>query len=401
MGRGARGVVVLAVGVWLAWACSPGPVRADGMAFRVVGGSADVQATAQRAVLWHRGGTWELQIQPVFAREAGAAAWVVPFPVRPTVSAGDADFFDDLELATTPVFLRVCLEGQSSSLLGCEDAGGLDRAEVLGGDALLRVWERGQVGALEYVILSARDGEDLVAWLSSEGFEVPAAAAGILGELDLEDTFFFAARLDPAIDPALPLAPVRFALPGLDPPSYPLRLTAAAVPAGQSLDLTLWVIFPGGEGWVPDGREVLQPSEELADRASLEAALDGIFAEAPDGLAQLHGASLVDTGALEGQACSQGWACVSYAELGLNRPATWALETEELRTSSAYVARYQARLGPDGMDEDVRLRPLEANEYLVYATRVYTRTTCHQEGAAGAWVALLALGLALRPRRRA
>ena len=54
-----------------------GAAWADGMAFYVTGGSSDVRATAQRALLWLRQGTWELHIQPVFEREAGAAAWVL------------------------------------------------------------------------------------------------------------------------------------------------------------------------------------------------------------------------------------------------------------------------------------------------------------------------------------
>ncbi|HOX45513.1 MAG TPA: DUF2330 domain-containing protein [Myxococcota bacterium] len=401
MGRSAWGVLVLVLGAWLTLAGNPGLARADGMSFRLIGGDADVRATAQRAVLWQRGGTWELHLQPVFARGQGAAAWVVPFPVRPTVSAGNPDFLDQLEVATSPVFLRVCAEGGGSSCFGCMDAAGVGDGEVLDGSSFVRVWERGQVGGLDYAILSAQDGDDLVAWLDAEGFEVPAAAAELLADLELEGTFFFAARLGATLDPSLPLAPVRFELPGLDPPSYPLRLTAAAVPAGQSLDLTLWVIFPNNEGWVPDGREVRQPSRELADRAALDGALEELFAAAPDALVLLHSATLDETGALEGQVCEWMLPCVGYAEVGLEAPAAWAPEMEYLRSPPYLVDRYQARLGAGGLEADLRFRPLAENEYLGRVTRVYTRFTCRQEGSAGAWVALLAAGVALRLRRRA
>ncbi len=379
-------------------ACLAPRARADGMTFRVVGADADVRATAQRAVLWLREGTWELHIQPVFERGAGAAAWVVPFPVRPTVAEGNPDFLDQLEVATSPVFLRLCAEG-SSSCLGC-GAADLGGGQVLDGDAFVQVWERGQVGGLEYVILSAHSGQDLVGWLDAEGFEVPTEAGAVLGELDVEGSFFFAARLGATLDPAVPLTPVRFVLPGLDPPSYPLRLTAAVVPAGQSLELTLWVISPPGQVWLPDGRALAQPPGELADRASLDAALDAIFDAHPDGLAVLHFATLTETGAFEGQVCSWLTSCLSYAEVGLSLPATWAPEMEALRVPGDHVARYQARLGAAGMLEDLRLRPLATNEYW-YADRVYKHFTCHQEGATGALLALLSLGAALRLRRRA
>jgi hypothetical protein len=386
------------MGAWLvaAWACWPVQARADGMGFRLVGGQADVRATAQRAVLWHRQGVWELHLQPVFEREAGAAAWVVPFPVLPSVSAGDPDFLDQLEVATSPVFMRVCRES-SASCLGCgaADMGG---GALLGGGASVRVWERGTLGALEYVVLSAGDGDDLVAWLQAEGFEVPAAAAGPLAELTAEGSFFFAARLGAGADPAVPLLPVRFSLPGLEPPSYPLRLTAVGVPAGHSLDLTLWLIFPGDEAWAPHGRAVLRPPLELADRAGLEAALDALFAGSPEGLALLFGGCLADVGAFEGQACDWMVGCLEYEALGLSRPAAWAPEFEALRT--AYVARYQARLGPAGLASDLRFRSLPPGEYLEHANRTFHRYTCHEEGGATALAGLVALGLALRLRRR-
>ena len=90
----------ISVFVLLATFWFPAAALADGMAFTVVGANLDVRATEQRAVMWLRGGEWEIHIQPVFPRDAGGAAWVVPFSVQPTVEPGNADFFDQLELIT-------------------------------------------------------------------------------------------------------------------------------------------------------------------------------------------------------------------------------------------------------------------------------------------------------------
>ena len=97
----------IALGIGLA----PSQASADGMVMpEVTGGSSEVIATEQRAVLWQRDGIWEIHIQPVFDRQAGGAAWVVPFPVMPQVLDGNGDLMDQLELLTAPIFVSYCCE---------------------------------------------------------------------------------------------------------------------------------------------------------------------------------------------------------------------------------------------------------------------------------------------------
>jgi hypothetical protein len=90
---------------------APGISRGDGYIVpRKEAADMEVRATAQRALLWLRDGTWEVHIQPVFAREAGRAAWVVPFTTRPTIREGNAALLEQLEIITSPVFIASCTQ---------------------------------------------------------------------------------------------------------------------------------------------------------------------------------------------------------------------------------------------------------------------------------------------------
>ncbi len=392
-----RRAQAIGLAAWVLLGLASG-ARADGLAFGPGGGEERVRATSQRAALWLRRGVWELHLQPVFPRGSGAAAWVVPFPVRPEVAPGDADFLDQLELVTAPVFLEVCPPVTDSCFgqgLGDDGPG-----EVLGGTAAPELWERGEVAGLDYVVLSSAGGDDPAAWLRAEGYAVPDAALIPLAVLAREGAFFFVARLDPGADPARPLPPVRFRLPGLENPAYPLRLTAAGVTPGQHLDLTLWLVTPLGQDWLPAERRATTPPTELAGPAALGAVLDEMFLAEPDGLALLHSASPRETGAFDGRICGWRHTCVDFAAVGLERPDAWCPDMELIRADAAWVQRFQARLPPTGLRDDLRFRPRAATEYLDRVERVYLRLTCQASLAVAGplLLALLALGLGLGRR---
>ncbi len=374
---------------------------ADGMSFQVIGATADVKASGQRAVLWLRDGNWELHIQPVFDRQAGAAAWVVPFPVRPEVHPGDADFFDELEILTAPVFLKVCEASAGGSwCFGCMGAAG-DLGTEQHGEAFVQVWESGTVGDLDYSIVSAADGESLVAWLQDEGYAAPDGLAAILVDYETEGEFFFAARLSSEADPAKPLAPVRFVLPGMADPAYPLRMTALGVAAGQGLELTLWVIFPGLTGnvaYLPANRNVVVIDGNPEDATAFEAALDKLYESHPDSLVALFG-NVLNGGSEQqwGMVCGDGMACVSFKELGIKAPAAWSPPTQTVLDNPYWVSRYQARLSSAAMASDLIFEKGDRTD-LQYLERVYVKYTCDEELAGIGWLLVLAAGLGLLRR---
>ena len=378
--------------------CFPPMALADGIAFTVVGAEMDVRATEQRAVMWLRDGDWEIHIQPVFPRDAGGAAWVVPFKVRPTVESSSADFFDQLELITSPIFAKVCSDNDGGLFcFGCmgDRAGGLGDGDA-SGTIRVFVWEQGTVGDLDYVILSAFGGDNLVEWLNVQGYQLPAGAQAVIADYETEGVYFFVARLAADADPQKPLAPVRFILPDLHPPTYPLKLTALGVPAGQELGLTLWVVFPENQGYEPDSHPVRKLNDTPKDIDEFDQFLGKVFADNPGSLALLFGGMVRHSGVLDGYFCWD-YPCVSFEDLDLEAPA-WTSEILQIDYSGHRLFRYQARLSATGMAKDLTLSPVDPSQ-LDWASNIYVEYTCKQV-AAMTWLLVLGVGLGLLRRIR-
>lgn len=368
----------------------PRPASADGMVFRnvVTGGGIEVQATAQRAVMWHRSGVWEVHIQPVFSREAGSAAWVVPFPVRPQIHEGKADFFDQLELATSPVFLQYCYE-DSGGGAGCgmgmaATDGGRGGESNQGGETSVTVWEQGEVGELEYSILSTAGGDDLAAWLAAEGYEMPAGTDAILSAFETEGMFFFVAGLGAGVDPDKPLAPVRFVLPGMDPAVYPLRLTGLGAPPGEHLDLTLWIICNREYGFIPESHpynRLRYSGPRTAEE--YQAAIDAFFESHSADTMVLRTSmdyelyDLIHTNRF----CSHYMTCASFSSLGISNPS-WTSEMNEILSSGDTIFRYQARFTANAMSVDLTLREATYSE-IPYESSIFEESLGSCDGSGG------------------
>ena len=309
--------------------------------------------------MWLRDGTWEIHIQPVFSRDAGSAAWVVPFPVRPTIHAGNADFFDHLELATSPVFVEYCYEPCCSD---CYD-GGMGAGHQDATDIFVPIWERGTVGELDYVILSSTDGNNLLDWLENEGFEVPTNTGPLVDQLASEGTYFFVARLSPEADPHEALTPIRFVLPDAGPPTYPLRLTSLGVPEGEALDLTLWVIFPDGQPFVPASHPYDIAFSGYMRRDNYQYWLNDFFSRNDPGtLALLYAKSLSSSGFMDDRRCFSNsyWdECVSFQTLGITPPYPPSVEMMEIDDNHSWVTRYQARMTAGAMSKDLVLTGID------------------------------------------
>ena len=225
--------------------------------------------------------------------------------------------------------------------------------------------KRGTVGDLNYAILSSADGEDILTWLTQEGFDVPAEAAPLFDRLAREGAYFFAARLSTDADPEKPLAPVRFVLPDADPPTYPLRLTSLGVPEGETLDLTLWVIFPDGKPFVPSSHpyEIPFGNGSYMRSSDYSRRLNEFFAENdPETLAFLYARSLSSAGFMDDRFCpeySTLYGCFSLETLGITSPYPPSEEMMEIDDNHSWVTRYQARMTADALSRDLVLTGIE------------------------------------------
>jgi len=213
-----------------------------------------VSSNGQRAafVRWPDSDAWELYIDPGTLAAEGAA-WILPLPVLPEVSAASPAFLEELDAATRPVVIDIVHYirheypgGCSGGCLGGDGAGGGadsydDQQE---GDALPTVvqWGQGRVGGAGYEVLSATDPVELTSWLAKHGYVVPDELAELARPYVEAGSYFVVVRLVRAAGDPERLPTFRFRLAGVDRLEYPLRLTALSM--GEALDFTLWVAEP-------------------------------------------------------------------------------------------------------------------------------------------------------------
>ena len=343
---------------------------ADGMAMPSIEAiDQSVRATDQRALLWLRDGVWEMHIQPVFEREQAAAAWVVPFPALPQVSESNAALFRDLEVITSPVVLTYCTPPSRDGGVGA-DAGAGGGGDISAVDTVVAVWEEGEVGQLDYVILSAGEGDDLVAWLNENGYVLPEGAPELIGEFETHGQYFFVAQIGEDADPSKPVSPVRFALPGMDPPLYPLRLTGLAVHGSEELALTLWVAFPAPyspdpdeqhTGFVPQSHPFARLRDVTTEQPTNADHYDQIVADyylnhPSDQLLLQYGQHMSYSFPITNHRCQYlFYLCASREKLGFSFAPDWSPEIEEMVTEDAWLLRFEGALDATAMAEDLVL----------------------------------------------
>ena len=369
-------ILALFVSTW------SGPVIADGMMVPsfVAGSEAGVVATQQRVLLLVEEGVTEITIEPVFQREAGAAAWVVPFPVQPEVFEGEPGLLDQLNLISSPVFIELCWDpscgcycpgDEVDAWEGAETAAGGYSGGVHGATPSVTVWQHGAVGALNYVVLSATGGGALVQWIEANGFVLPETFAAVLADFDTEDVFFFVARISEDADPERALAPVRFVLPGMTSPTYPLRLTRAGVAADAELVLTVWVVSSEEQAFRPSSHAFGEP-EDVFDVygwtgvGEYHEQLDDWLQGSGNEIARVYSYPLAENVYLS-EDCHETHGfyenyyyyddygvCVNQGTVASELvPGDWSPELVKAASADLWLHRFEARLPPDSMVLDL------------------------------------------------
>lgn len=365
-------VTLAAMLLWAGICGSGSTALADGMvSYHIEVDKAEtvpVSATAQRAILWYRTSAssgpdgWRIVIQPKFDRLQGQAAWVVPFPEPPTVEEASAELFDAIETLTAPVFIPYCQEEEpSEGFFGCAGdaakAGGLD-GRTAPAQSGVQVWGSGSTAQLDYVVLSAPGGEELIKWLEEQDFRVPDPLRA--NPKIIEGQYVFAAKLRSDMDPKQPMAPVSFALPNAayDEIAYPMKLTSLVAPV-DGMELILWVVVPNEEAFlVPKELDWLTVPEQTnvskekwdEDRTKLKAA----FPPA-GGLVLEYSSSLGYHPYLDGYLDLPVYYGAGYdpASLGITLPESWPAEVTEWRDGNYRVARWTGNVRADAMKQDL------------------------------------------------
>lgn len=258
-GLNAYGLAIIAV----LFLCQ-GTAMADGIVLPEVDVSGESEAavpTAQKALLWKRADGLELWIDSKFLWKDRGASWVVPLPVNPEIKSADSTILENLTKITTPIFITVTEQCQGSGGYG---GYGTD-ASMQGNDSQVdsssdqvMVWQSGSLGALDYVVLSAKQGNSIVKWLKEHKYQVNDTLKQGLASAEAAGKFFFVARLSGPPKDDAGMGAVRFVFPATTPPFYPLQLTSMQIPKNGMLNLLLFVLWP--MPYIPVPQPVIKPN---------------------------------------------------------------------------------------------------------------------------------------------
>lgn len=182
-------------------------------------------------------------------------AWVLPIHPGARIELSHDAFIAALDAITQPVVVPPPVScpgngfsnGGSSGGVGCGSSS--DTASAFGGgfdDAGsstpgVTVVRQETVGPYEAVTLRSTMGDSLEAWLTANGFDVPASMVPTLSAYASEGFDFIALKLRPG-QSVRAMQPVRVVTDGADP-SLPLRMVAAGV--GANVGLELYVVAEG------------------------------------------------------------------------------------------------------------------------------------------------------------
>ncbi len=180
--------------------------------------------------------------QVEYSGSPASFAWVLPIHAPVTVGLSSDTVFQALERATATQIVGPYLPPCPQPVFcGC---GGFASASA-GGDASVgpsvNIISQQTVGPYETVQLQSTDPAALTAWLTANGYVIPADVQPIIATYVAEHFDFLALRLRPG-QGIKAMRPVRVTAPGAGV-SLPLRMVAAGT--GSTVGITLWVIGDG------------------------------------------------------------------------------------------------------------------------------------------------------------
>ncbi len=184
----------------------------------------------QQTVLWD-------QIQ--YSGSPQDFAWILPVTAGAKVELAHDAFFEALDAVTDPVITGPSPNcGSSGFACGASSSAGAAFGE---GAGEVQVLSQGVVGPYDTVTLQSTDPNALYAWLTVNGYDIPAATRPIIDAYVQGGFDFIALRLAPG-EGVQAMQPVRVVTPGAGL-TLPLRMVAAGV--GANVGVTLYVL---GEG---------------------------------------------------------------------------------------------------------------------------------------------------------
>lgn len=331
--------------VWVAALCAavgvaafvqqPRAARACGGFFAETNQTEVVAMSDIRVALVRTPGRVDQYVQVGYSGSVTDFAWVYPVDGNPDVVAEVKDSpFAGLEEATRPrITITTVHDDSGGGFTGC--GGAADDSSGLGGykDNSTKVWQSGQVGAFDYVVITATTADDMLDWLNKNGFKVPTAARSVVGHYVTLGWYFVAMRVSvkAASSGDVPATTVlRLGYPAKEV-RYPLRMVSLSPAAKTSIELYLVTSTPNAEltPTAPFKMAYVQRDKVVATSSTTHnyetRFAQALAASGPRTLVKEYSSTAWDPAALK-------W---SYVPKGSS------------------LVRLRTSLGPDAMDEDI------------------------------------------------
>ncbi len=204
-------VIVLVLELWAAPAAAcgcGGYIPRDG----------DASVSQERALLRWDGRSEDLVLSLDVLGSSSEAALIVPVPARATTRLADARIWSDLRRLTAPLVRHTSRPVQLSGRVGTAP-----------GAAPVTVLDRQALGPFDVTDLAATDANELVRWLSENGYQISAGLSRTLAPYVAQGWYYVAVRLRPSSGNVLrgSLDPLWLKF-DASAPVYPMRTSANA-----------------------------------------------------------------------------------------------------------------------------------------------------------------------------
>ena len=271
----------------LAAAIAPPPAHACGGLF--CSASQPVNQAAERILFVENGdGTVTAVIEIMYEGPSEKFSWVLPVPGEPEVGISSTTALDRLQQQTNPLYqLQTTFSdscdsdgtkgGRSNSLGGPQAGVDSDDGEN-GGVAVLSA---GTVGPFDYQVIGvdpelSEPADAAVMWLETEGYDVTALGADVLGPYLANGLNLIAFRLSKTSMTGS-IRPITITYES-ERPFIPIRPTAVA--ANDDMGVMVWVA--AGKRAIPDNYKALELNETLIDWFNPMSTYNDVVSEAAD-----------------------------------------------------------------------------------------------------------------------
>jgi hypothetical protein len=211
--------------------------------------SVPVVQAGERIVFATQGGMVEAHIQIQYAGDAKEFGWLLPLPSVPTLELGTDELFNSLVGTTQPKYRLVqqydgnCGFNPGNFING-RAGGGPTAVPGASGDAtggMSPLVIQDSIGPFDYAVLRADSKDDMLAWLETNRYFVPAGTDQTVGAYIRPGAFFLALKLRSGRS-AGDLQPVVLRYPS-DLPMIPIVLTSVA--AQPNMGVQVWMLGAG------------------------------------------------------------------------------------------------------------------------------------------------------------